>query len=311
MKNGSIVMKLLVLLMFSLHRSSAGTHSYQYIITGVRGIDFPEYTEVGIVDGEQINYYDSNIRRTIPKADWMKKVDYPDYWNINTLNSQANQERFEVDLPIIMRFFNRTEGVHTWQEMYGCELDDDGTVRGHMQYGYNGEDFLSFDLNTITWTAANAKAVIIKNKWDPNVGYYKLKEHYLKIDCVEWIKKYLSYSRETLEREVPAEVFVFHKHFPSPEVVCHATSFYPRGLLMFWQKDGEEVHEDVEIRETLPNQDGSFQKRAILRVSPEELKEHGYTCVVQHISLEKETVQTVPGEQVRKVIKNRKKNKRK
>lgn len=92
-------------------------------------------------------------------------------------------------------------GIHTWQKTYGCELDDDGTVRGHMQYGYNGEDFPNFDLNTVTWTAANAKATIMKNKWDPNVVFNKEKKHYLRIDCAEWIKKYLSYSSETLERK--------------------------------------------------------------------------------------------------------------
>ncbi|MCJ8742885.1 hypothetical protein PDJAM_G00087520 [Pangasius djambal] len=64
--------------------------------------------------------------------------------------------------------------------------------------------------------------------------------------------------------------------------------------MISWQKDGEEVHEDVELRETLPNQDGSFQKRSILRVPAEELQKHTYTCVIQHSSLEKELVLEVP-----------------
>ncbi|XP_053336801.1 BOLA class I histocompatibility antigen, alpha chain BL3-7-like [Clarias gariepinus] len=64
--------------------------------------------------------------------------------------------------------------------------------------------------------------------------------------------------------------------------------------MITWQKDGEDVHEDVELRETLPNQDGSFQKRSILKVPAEELQKHTYTCVVQHSSLEKELVREVP-----------------
>ncbi|KAF5880249.1 BOLA class I histocompatibility antigen, alpha chain BL3-7-like, partial [Clarias magur] len=90
------------------------------------------------------------------------------------------------------------------------------------------------------------------------------------------------------------EVSVFHKHSPSPEVVCHATGFLPKAVMITWQKDGEDVHEDVELRETLPNQDGSFQKRNILKVPAEELQKHTYTCVVQHSSLEKELVREVP-----------------
>ncbi|KAF4074736.1 hypothetical protein AMELA_G00242680 [Ameiurus melas] len=60
--------------------------------------------------------------------------------------------------------------------------------------------------------------------------------------------------------------------------------------MITWQKDGEDVHEDVDLRETLPNQDGSFQKRSILTVSAEDLQKHTYTCVIQHSSLEKEIV---------------------
>ena len=88
---------------------------------------------------------------------------------------------------------------------------------------------------------------------------------------------------------------MFHRHSsPSPEVVCHATGFFPKAVMITWQKDGEDVHEDVELRETLPNQDGSFQKRNILKVPAEELQKHNYTCVVQHSSLEKELVREVP-----------------
>ncbi|KAF7687780.1 hypothetical protein HF521_015008 [Silurus meridionalis] len=60
--------------------------------------------------------------------------------------------------------------------------------------------------------------------------------------------------------------------------------------MIFWKKDGEDVYEDVELRETLPNQDGSFQKRSILKVSAEELQKHTYTCVIEHSSLEKDLV---------------------
>ncbi|KAF7687702.1 hypothetical protein HF521_014930 [Silurus meridionalis] len=86
------------------------------------------------------------------------------------------------------------------------------------------------------------------------------------------------------------ETSVFQKRSFPPEVVCHATGFYPKALLISWQEDGQNVLEDVELRETLPNQDGSFQKRSILKVSAEELQKHTYTCVIEHSSLEKDLV---------------------
>uniref|UniRef100_A0AAR2IXD4 MHC class I-like antigen recognition-like domain-containing protein n=1 Tax=Pygocentrus nattereri TaxID=42514 RepID=A0AAR2IXD4_PYGNA len=92
---------------------------------------------------------------------------------------------------------------HLW--MYGCELHDDGTKRGYMQYGYDGEDFISLDLNTGTWTAANPKAVITKQKWEKNqrktADYSKA---FLLNQCVSFLKKVLNHSRSSLESKVVA-----------------------------------------------------------------------------------------------------------
>ncbi|XP_053336777.1 class I histocompatibility antigen, F10 alpha chain-like [Clarias gariepinus] len=286
----SAVIKTLIFLIFYLHLSSAVTHTLQYVYTGVTGINFPEFTAVGQVDGQQFDYYDCNIKRDIPKTEWIQKNVGDDYWSRETQNRHRAQEVFKVRVGTAMQRFNQTKRVHTVQWMLGCELDDDSTTRGYSQDGYDGEDFISFDLETLTWIAPTPQALITKNKWDHNSGWKNQLKNYLENTCIDWIKKYVSYGRETLERKVRPEVLVFQKHSPSPEVVCHATGFFPKAVMITWQKDGEDVHEDVELRETLHNQDGSFQIRSILKVPAEELQKHTYTCVVQHISLEKDLV---------------------
>uniref|UniRef100_A0A3B4BYL6 Ig-like domain-containing protein n=1 Tax=Pygocentrus nattereri TaxID=42514 RepID=A0A3B4BYL6_PYGNA len=208
-----------------------------------------------------------------------------DYWTRVT-QITGTQENFKANVAIAMKRFNQSDGVHTWQNMYGCELHDDGTIKGYDQYGYDGEDFVSLDLKTETWTAANAKAVITKHKWEGTAWSVQDKA-YLENTCIEWLQKYVEYGRSTLERKVSPEASLFQKDSSSP-VVCHATGFFPKAVMISWQKDGEDLHEDVELRETLPNQDGTFQKRSVLTVSPEELNRHDYACIVQHISLEKE-----------------------
>ncbi|KAK3513979.1 hypothetical protein QTP70_000704 [Hemibagrus guttatus] len=120
----------------------------------------------------------------------------------------------------------------------------------------------SLDLNTGSWTADN--------------------------DNDKAVNRSLSYSRDTLKKKDPPTASVLQKHSPSPEVVCHATGFFPKAVNISWRKDGEDVNEDVELRETLLNQDGSFQKRSILKVPAEELQKHNYTCVIQHSSLKEE-----------------------
>uniref|UniRef100_A0A4W4DVY8 Ig-like domain-containing protein n=1 Tax=Electrophorus electricus TaxID=8005 RepID=A0A4W4DVY8_ELEEL len=268
------------------------SHSPRYFYTAVTpGIHFPEFTAVGLVDGQQFMYYDSNIKKRIPKTAWIKKVDDddPDYWNRNTEIQQRTQEIFKDNVATLMQRFNQTEGVHTVQLMYGCELDDDGTKRGSMQYSYDGEDFISLDLNTHTWTVANDKAKITKHMWDSDVGYSVWQNNYLENTCIEWLQKYVAYGRDTLQRKVPPEMALIQKDSSSP-VLCHATGFFPSEILISWQKDGEDMHENVELRQTLPNQDGTFQKGSILTASPEELDKNDYTCVVHHSGREKDLV---------------------
>ncbi|KAL6490090.1 hypothetical protein MHYP_G00004350 [Metynnis hypsauchen] len=45
------------------------------------GLHFPEFSTVGLVDGEQFVYYYSNIKKKIPKTEWMEKNVDEDYWN--------------------------------------------------------------------------------------------------------------------------------------------------------------------------------------------------------------------------------------
>ncbi|XP_058231138.1 BOLA class I histocompatibility antigen, alpha chain BL3-6-like isoform X2 [Hemibagrus wyckioides] len=291
----SSVIKTLIFFTCSLHLSSADTHSLKYFFTGVTpGINFPEFTLVGQVDGAQFVYYDSNIRKMIPTTEWIQKYVEEDYWNRETQKLQGNQGNIKASVDILMQRFNQTTGVHTVQLMYGCEFDDDGTVRGYRQEGYDGEDFISLDLKTETWTAAKQQALITKNKWDNDPSETVGRKNYLENICIEWLKMYMSYGRETLERKDPPTASVFQKHSPSPEVVCHATGFFPKEVTISWRKDGEDVNEDVELRETLPNEDRSFQKRSILKVPAEDLQKHTYTCVIQHSSLKEELVLEVP-----------------
>ncbi|XP_036418574.1 H-2 class I histocompatibility antigen, Q9 alpha chain-like [Colossoma macropomum] len=291
------IMKSLLFLTLSVHLASAATHSLQYLYTAVTpGISFPEFSVVGLVDGEQIVYYDSNIRKMIPKTGWIKEVEDEDYWNKETQISQRHEENFRTSVDNLKQRLNQSEGVHTVQWMYGCELDDNGTKSGYDQYGNDGEDFISLDLNTLTWTAANAKAVITKERWDSEAWAPQMK-NYLDNDCINLLEKYTGDGRSTVERKVPPEASLFQKDSSSP-VVCHATGFFPKAVMISWQKNGEDLHEEVELRETLPNQNGTFQRRSVLTVSPEELNKHSYTCIIQHSSLEKEMVLQVSDRRV-------------
>ena len=85
--------------------------------------------------------------------------------------------------------------------MYGCEWDDEtDEVKGFYQWGYDGEDFISFDLKTGTYVSPKQQAVITKHKWDHDKALRARDKHYLTQICPEWLKKYVNYGRSSLLR---------------------------------------------------------------------------------------------------------------
>ncbi|KAL6478208.1 hypothetical protein MHYP_G00140430 [Metynnis hypsauchen] len=94
----------------NVHLASAASHSLHYFYTGVTSeIHFPEFSVVGLVDGEQFVYYDSSIRKKIPKTGWMEKSVGEDYWTRETQKAQGAQETFKASVGPIMRRFSQTE----------------------------------------------------------------------------------------------------------------------------------------------------------------------------------------------------------
>uniref|UniRef100_A0A8P4GDJ1 Ig-like domain-containing protein n=1 Tax=Dicentrarchus labrax TaxID=13489 RepID=A0A8P4GDJ1_DICLA len=275
----------LALLGISLQGAAAMKHSLKYIFTASSGVpNFPEFVTVGLVDEVQIDHYDSNTRRAEPKQDWMSRVtaEDPQYWERQTQASLGKQQAFKANIETGKQRFNQTGGVHIAQRMYGCEWDDDtGEVNGYDQWGYDGEDFIAFDLKTETWIAPVPQAVITKHKWDNNRAQIALYKNYLIRECIDWLKKYVDYGRSSLLRTELPSVSLLQKT-PSSPVSCHATGFYPDSATLIWRKDGEELHEDVDHGEILLNHDGSFQMSVDLNLSsvtPEDWRR--YDCVFQ------------------------------
>ncbi|XP_036455034.1 class I histocompatibility antigen, F10 alpha chain-like [Colossoma macropomum] len=287
------MIKLLLFLSVSVYGTSAASHSLRYISTAITpGTDFPQYTVVGLVDGEPLMYYDSNIRKMTPKTEWLEKNMGEDYWNSDSDIFMGEQKWSLSNMDTTMKRHNDTEGIHTWQWTYGCELHGNGTTTAYSKFAYDGQDYIQLDLDTGTFTGH-------KNSFLLNWKKRRVTDckHYLEIECIEELKMFVDFGRSTLERKVSPEASLFQKDSSSP-VVCHATGFFPKAVMISWQKNGEDLHEDVDLRETLPNQDGTFQKRSVLTVSPEELDKHNYTCIIQHSSLEKEMVLPVSDRQV-------------
>jgi len=67
---------------------------------------------------------------------------------------------------------------------------------------------------------------------------------------------------------------------------CHVTGFLFRDTNILWRKNGQANHtSNLIYGDTLPNGDGTFQRRLTLFIRPDEWKKDRFTCVVEHKSL--------------------------
>lgn len=238
--------------------------------------------EVANVEEVIMFYYDSSLNAGEPRQDWVATMikDDSNYWETQIQACRDYQIQFKANTESFKP--NQTKDAQIIQEIMGCQVDDDTKkVTGTKRFAYNGEDFLSFDMNNNRWNALHPRAEAIKERWDTyNAEHQEIKSFVFTI-CPLWLKTYLTYGNATLHRKDLPSVSLLQRT-PSSPVSCHATGFYPDRAVIFWRKDGEEIHEGVEHGEILPNPDNSFQMSVDLNVSKLPFKEwEKYSCVFQ------------------------------
>ncbi|XP_029975942.1 class I histocompatibility antigen, F10 alpha chain-like [Salarias fasciatus] len=180
-------------------------HSLKVFYTGASNVpNFPEFVTVTLVDEVQIDHYDSSTRRKVPTQDWANKIteEDPTYYERFTQTLMGIQQWFKANLEILKQRLNQTGGVHIFQLMSGCEWDDEtDEVNGFRKFGFDGEDFLVYDLKTETWIAKVQQAVPTKHRLDNNKAVMAHWKHYHTTVCPDLLKKYVKFGRSSLMRK--------------------------------------------------------------------------------------------------------------
>uniref|UniRef100_A0A8D0NV70 Ig-like domain-containing protein n=1 Tax=Sus scrofa TaxID=9823 RepID=A0A8D0NV70_PIG len=281
---------LLLVLLGALTETWAGSHSMRYFHTVVSrpGHGEPRYLEVGYVDDTQFVRFDSEAQnpRMEPRAPWVEQ-EGQEYWDGETQRAKDLVQNFRRNLMILRGYYNQSEtGSHTLQLTYGCEEGSHGgPLHAHWQYAYDGEDYITLNEDLSSWTAADMAARVTQRKWDKSRAHERFKS-YLEGTCVEWLRRYLENGREMLQRADPPKAYVTCHPSSDNKVTlrCWALGFYPKEISLTWRREGQDQSQDVEVVETRPSGDGTFQKWAALVVPPGE--EQSYTCHVQHEGLQ-------------------------
>ena len=95
-------------------RLSTVIHSLEYFYTASSGLStFPEFVAVGMVDGVQFEYYDSNIQRTVFNQDWMYQVTSDDPYYLERKNASflVAQQSSKAFIGNAKKLFNQTQGT--------------------------------------------------------------------------------------------------------------------------------------------------------------------------------------------------------
>uniref|UniRef100_A0A671UKA4 Major histocompatibility complex class I-related gene protein-like n=1 Tax=Sparus aurata TaxID=8175 RepID=A0A671UKA4_SPAAU len=297
-----IKMRTLLLLLLFCHVSSPVLHSVKTFITSSTGIqNIPEFVVTAEIDELLLGYCDSN-NRLDPKQDIAKSflTEYPEWLVQYKKECRHLSPIFKTFTYILTSLFNQSEGVHVLQMMGGCEWDDEtDEVKGFAQTGYDGEDLMELDPKTFTWIALRPEAVIAKLIWDADKDKRESFETVLTQFCPEQLKMYVDYGRSVLLRTELPSVSLLQKT-PSSPVSCLATGFYPHRASLVWRKDGEELHEEVDHGEILPNHDGTFQMSVDLNLSsvtPEDWTR--YDCVFQLSGVNEDIITKLEKDRIR------------
>ncbi|XP_068106365.1 class I histocompatibility antigen, F10 alpha chain-like isoform X2 [Hyperolius riggenbachi] len=280
---------LLLLLVLGLSGVYCDSHTLRYYYTAVSapGSGLPEFSAVGYVDDREFENYNSETKKTRPVTAWIENNEGPEYWDGHTQIFKGTEATFKHNVRTAMNRFNQTGGIHSFQYMYGCELRDDGSTAGYEQDGYDGRDFSYLDTQSGLYIPAMHEAQITTQRWNsPEERVGEINKNYLENICIEWLKKYINYGREDLERRVRPEVKVWGRQHPDgvTRLQCLAYGFHPRPVDVKWVKNGEDHIPSDEASPILPHPDGTYQTRVSVEVPTRE--GDTYSCHVEHSSLE-------------------------
>uniref|UniRef100_A0A8C0UHK9 Ig-like domain-containing protein n=1 Tax=Cyanistes caeruleus TaxID=156563 RepID=A0A8C0UHK9_CYACU len=238
-------------------------HSLHYLDVAVSepSPGVPQFMSLGFMDGIPFTRYDSERGQVELLMQWMEDGAEPGYWESQTQIAVRNQHLDARNLETLQHRYNQSGGLHTSQWLYGCDLLDNGSVRGSSRYRYDGWDFISFKLRYKSFVTANNAAEITQRLWKEkgNVAGDMGRKNTAPIPF-PW---------NSIKEEHGTLI-----------LSCHVYGFYPNTTAVSWMKGSEIRDQKMEWGGIVPNSDGTFHTWARIEALPEEWEQ--YRCQVEH-----------------------------
>uniref|UniRef100_A0A8C1Q2N2 Immunoglobulin C1-set domain-containing protein n=1 Tax=Cyprinus carpio TaxID=7962 RepID=A0A8C1Q2N2_CYPCA len=257
------------------HQDKLERHYLHYVFTALTKADlFPDFTVVGVLDDRRI----SKNSTEVPK--WTRLIlteddgicpfcDYEDW--------------YEHQLHILSKCKHCSE-LHTFQRIIGCEVEKfpNGTVMSlnvFDEYGFDGEDLIAFDYDTMQWIVKSPKAKEMKKKWDLQKGRNQFIKDYVE-KCMEWILTFNDTHKNSPDVYISARKAPHDQH--KLLLTCSSTGFYPRDIEMSIRLN-ESILDNQVCSEIRQNANETFQMNT--SVETDQNFKGSYDCFVIHSSL--------------------------
>uniref|UniRef100_A0A8C5RMN8 Ig-like domain-containing protein n=1 Tax=Laticauda laticaudata TaxID=8630 RepID=A0A8C5RMN8_LATLA len=271
-------------------------YSYTFVSKPSQGL--PQFSILESLDGQPIAHYDSHMKEYLSLVPWMEQVKKEEpLWKEYTKIAKKAEQDFGRNLVTLKKYYNHSEGFHILQWRYGCELSYGWLREGSDQDSYDGMTFISFDKETLGWTASDTAAQLSKRKLEGNPSVAKHIKYYLEETCIEILRRRITYGKEALLRKEPiamvtskAEVIQTKTH------ICRVDGFFPKDIKATWRKDGQIWLQDTLHGLVAPNSDGTYHFWLSIRINPSE--QNHFQCHIEHDSLNSPliVVLKMPGE---------------
>uniref|UniRef100_A0A8C5WPK7 Ig-like domain-containing protein n=1 Tax=Laticauda laticaudata TaxID=8630 RepID=A0A8C5WPK7_LATLA len=258
-------------------------YSYTFVSKPSQGL--PQFSILESLDGQPIAHYDSHMKEYLSLVPWMEQVKKEEpLWKEYTKIAKKAEQDFGRNLVTLKKYYNHSEGFHILQWRYGCELSYGWLREGSDQDSYDGMTFISFDKETLGWTASDTAAQLSKRKLEGNPSVAKHIKYYLEETCIEILRRRITYGKEALLRKEPiamvtskAEVIQTKTH------ICRVDGFFPKDIKATWRKDGQIWLQDTLHGLVAPNSDGTYHFWLSIRINPSE--QNHFQCHIEHDSL--------------------------
>lgn len=209
-------------------------------------------------------------------------------WYPETKNFTEMGKDLRMKLADIVALQSQKGGVHSLQETWGCETQEDNTSRGFRRFYYDGQPFLFYDEKTHRWTApqpsANPLALEIKKSWDTDSFQNMDSWAHVQGELCGKVHKYLESWMTFMRRTALSTVRINCSQASEGMVTltCWASSFCPWNISLAWIRDDEPLSQDSQSPVcALTDENGTCQAWGVSIRVPRG-KEQSFTCSLEH-----------------------------